>query len=78
MNKIYVRAKCTNCKFVRAKCGLELGKFTDNSGFMVLQHLNKTGHIIELQIDNEWAQYRLSNTDLVQVKSSNDPNSLLL
>ena len=78
MNKIYVRAKCTNCKFVRAKCGLNNGKFTDNAGYTVLMHLNKTGHIIELQIGNEWAQYQLTNFNLIQVKSSNDPNSLLL
>ena len=38
MNKIYVRAKCTNCKFVRAKCGLNNGKFTDNAGTTSLQN----------------------------------------
>ena len=63
MTKMYARCKCTNCGFVRSRCGLEGDKLTDNSGFMVIKHIMKTGHIMEFSIGKNRALYQLYYTD---------------
>jgi hypothetical protein len=68
MTTIYVKAKCRNCLLTREECAIDKGKFIDDSGSIVIEHLKKTGHIVELQIDKSWAEYQVNKTKLILLR----------
>ena len=66
--KQYLKAICTECKFVRRRCATEHEKFIDNNGYMVISHMAKTQHIMELQNEETYGYYKLINAEIIQLK----------
>ena len=57
-SKIIVRAECESCKFRRNNVEITGTKFTNNAGFMTINHLEKNKeHIIQLIVGKSIYRY---------------------
>ena len=57
-SKIIVRAECESCKFRRNNVEIIGTKFTNNAGFMTINHLEKNKeHIIQLIVGKSIYRY---------------------
>ena len=57
-----VRAKCESCKFVRNGVEIKGDRFTNDKGYMVIDHLTKhREHIMQLIIGSYIARYKILN-----------------
>ena len=61
-----VKVMCKTCSFKRYTY-LADGKFIDNAGFSVIQHMSKTGDRIRIVYNGESTTYELRGYDLIKV-----------
>ncbi len=67
--RIYIVAKCRDCKFVRNNVELTNDKFSNNAGYQVIRHLMKhSDHIMKLN----GAEYKLQGEKLVACLEKNE------
>ena len=68
--KVIVRSECEDCSFKRNNVEITGTKFTNNAGFITINHLEKNrGHIIKLLIGTLVYRYKLNGNSFTQIEN---------